>query len=362
VSAELELQTLELSGTPRAMGRAQGETFRAAIARFIEGRFAALADYAARRGVRDTGAFVDLGRGAAALAERWDPLGYEEHLGIAEGAGVDPGLLYAIANLTDIRDLLLYGDAESAEACSAILIPAEMGESGRLIAAQTWDLNPSDLEHIVAIHRLPDEAPETWSITLVGCLTLIGMNAHGLSLGTTNIKTHGSRRGVCYLSLMHRAVRCRNRTEARAVFVDAPRAAAHTYWIADPAGALELECGPDWVAERSLADSPITRTNHCLSERGILTQAEAPTRSSTARLMRLGALLDARPRHDVASLRAIFADRHDGADSINRYPEDGQPTATNAVIVMLPAERRMFACRGPADRGRWTELALVTRA
>lgn len=358
MSGELELPTLALSGSARAMGRAQGEAFRTGIARFIEGRFAALADYAARRGVRDVSGFVDLGRAAAELAARWDPVGYDEHAGIAEGAGVDPALLYAIANLTDIRDLLLYADPAT-EGCSAILVPPTRSEGGGLIAAQTWDLNPSDLEHIVAIHRRPDHAPETWSITLVGCLTLIGMNAHGLSLGTTNIKTHGSRPGVGYLSLMHRAIRCTNRGQARAILTGAPRAAAHTYWIADPEGALELECGPDWVVERELARTPITRTNHCLSERGTAVQAEAPTSSSTARLARLGVLLDARPRHDVASLRAIFADRHDGIDSINRYPEDGQPTATNAVIVMLPAERKLFACRGPADRGRWTELALT---
>jgi isopenicillin-N N-acyltransferase-like protein len=344
------------------MGRAQGEAFRREIASFIEGRFAALADYAARRGQPNTSGFVALGRGAAELAARWDPVGYDEHLGIAEGAGVDPGVLYAIANLTDIRDLLLYSDTphDDDEGCSAILVPPARSETGRVIAAQTWDLNPSDLAHIVAVHRRPDQAPETWSITLVGCLTLIGMNAHGLALGTTNIKTHGSRPGVCYLSLMHRAIRCQNRTDASRILVEAPRAAAHTYWIADPDGALELECAPDWAVTRELAGAPLTRTNHCLSEQGIAVQAETPTSSSIARLARLGTLLDARPLHGVDSLRAIFGDRGDGVDSINRYPEDGQPTATNAVIIMLPAERRLFACRGPVDRGRFAELAFVT--
>jgi hypothetical protein len=113
---------------------------------------------------------------------------------------------------------------------------------------------------------------------------------------------------------------------------------------------------------RELADCPLTRTNHCLSEVAIAAQAEAPTSSSQKRLARLGQLLEARPRHGVESLRAIFSDRADGVDSINRYPEDLQPTATNAVIVMLPAERRFYACRGPVDRGRWTELSFVTRA
>jgi isopenicillin-N N-acyltransferase like protein len=360
--ALLELRRVELSGRPREMGRAQGELLRAEIGQFVAGRFGALADYCAQRGHSDTSGFVELGRRCMSQAQSWDPLGFEEHLGIAEGSGVDPGLLYSIANLTDVRDLLLLSGADGDEGCSAILLPPERSATGELIAAQTWDLNPSDLAQIVAVHRRPIGAAETWSITLVGCLTLIGMNAHGLALGTTNIKTRGSRIGVGYLSLMHRAIRCSDRAEAGRVIAEAIRAAAHTYWIADARGALELECTPDLVVECPLGAEPITRTNHCLAEPARAVQGEAPTSSSLARLKRLGQLLAAEERHDLDSLRAIFSDRSDGIDSINRYPEDGQLTATNAVIIMQPASRRLLACRGSADRGRFVELGFVTPA
>lgn len=356
MTAPYQLRSVELSGSPRAMGRAQGETLRAEIHRFVEGRFAALASYAARRGRPDIEPFVALGAACRALAERWDPPGYEEHLGIAEAAGIDPDVLYAIANLTDVRDLLLLSDPKQDEGCSALLLPSKASATGRVVAAQTWDLNPSDLEFIVAIRRRPERGPGTWSITLVGCTTLIGMNEHGLACGTTNIKTRGSRIGVGYMSLMHRAIRERNLGDARRVFEEAPRAAAHTYWIADPEGAVELECTPELCLERPLGNAPVTRTNHCLAEAVVAQEGEAPTSSSVARLARLDALLATRERHDVASLRALFSDRSDGVDSINRYAEDGQPTATNAVVIMLPSERRIWACRGPADRGEWVEL------
>jgi isopenicillin-N N-acyltransferase like protein len=360
--ALLELRQIELSGTPREMGRAQGELLRAEIDAFVQGRFAALARYAAARGRSDTSEFVELGARCMQLAQHWDPEGFEEHLGIAEGAGVEAELLYAIANLTDVRDLLLLSDGSADEGCSAILLPTERTASGELFAAQTWDLNPSDLEHVVAVHRRPDAAAESWSITLVGCLTLIGMNAHGLALGTTNIKTRGTRIGVGYLSLMHRAIRCQTRDQARRVIADAPRAAAHTYWIADPAGALELECTPELVVERTLGARPITRTNHCLAEPVRALEGEPATSSSRARLQRLEQLLARTERHDTESLRVVFSDRSDGVDSINRHPEDGQPTVTNAVVIMQPAARRLLACRGPADRGRFVQLEFVTPA
>jgi hypothetical protein len=59
---------------------------------------------------------------------------------------------------------------------------------------------------------------------------------------------------------------------------------------------------------------------------------------------------------DVAAIRRLFADRSDGVDSINRRPEDAQGTTTNACIVCVPQERKLWVCRGPADRGRWCEL------
>jgi hypothetical protein len=55
-------------------------------------------------------------------------------------------------------------------------------------------------------------------------------------------------------------------------------------------------------------------------------------------------------------MKALFANRQDGVYSINRYPEDGQGTTTNAVVVAVPKERRFYACKGPADRGQWVEF------
>jgi hypothetical protein len=106
---------------------------------------------------------------------------------------------------------------------------------------------------------------------------------------------------------------------------------------------------------RSAAGGPVVRSNHCLASTHLALEGEAPSSSSRARFARLdGVLRDGNV--DVASLRAAFADRSDGVDSVNRYAEDGQGTATNAVFIADPVKKRAFACRGPADRGEWVEL------
>jgi hypothetical protein len=182
------------------------------------------------------------------------------------------------------------------------------------------------------------------------------MNAAGLAIGTTNIKVRGSRVGIPYLSILHRAMRETTRRAAGAIFAAAPRAAAHTYWAADPEGAGDWECTPDQVSAREAVRQPLVRTNHCLDERHRPGEGEPPSSSSLQRLAIAQERLAAQGA-TVESLQALFADRSRGVDSINRYAEDGQGTSTNAVMIAIPARRLLYACRGSSDRGRWRQLA-----
>jgi hypothetical protein len=258
--------------------------------------------------------------------------------------------------MTDVRDVLFLPSSERDEGCTSLLVPPALSRSGDVIVGQTWDLNPTDLDFVIAVHRRPDHGPETWSVTCAGALSLTGMNAAGVAVGTTNIKTRRSRVGVGYLSLLHRAIRSSSAAEAKALIRSAPRAAAHTYWLADANGASELECDPEHVIERHADDAPLARTNHCLSSVMKSAEGEEPSGSSRKRLARAEAQLRGGAQ-DIESLQALMRDRSDGVDSINRYAEDGQGTTTNACLIAVPARRELWACRGPADRGQWVQLS-----
>ncbi|MBA3686241.1 MAG: hypothetical protein H0W72_13520 [Planctomycetes bacterium] len=353
----LRLPQCTVSGPPEQMGGSYGAQLREPIRGFVAQRLAAASVYLRERGISDRDAFLALGRACLAALEAWDRDAWLEHLATAEGAGIDAGELYTVGNMTDIRDILTLPGPTPAdrEGCSAVLLPPGSTAAGEVIAAQTWDLNPTDLEFVVAVQRRPSAGPRTWSITCAGCPSLIGINEHGLAVGTTNIKTRGSRVGVPYLSLLHRAIRCADVAEAGAVFEQAPRAAAHTYWAADFRGAKQWECTASSFVSRELDGQPIVQTNHCQVAAHQRSEGEPASPSSKARLAKLTALVSSGAQ-DVATLRAAFADRSDGIDSINRYAEDGQGTATDACIVALPAERAMWACRGSADRGEWVRL------
>lgn len=360
----MELEVIEVSGDPHELGRQQGDAMRSRIRKFVEMRFDAVDQYLRERSSparRDE--IIAVAEKSERVFEHWDAEGFQEHRGIADGAGVDAHRLYAATNMTDMRDIVLLGASSGPplarvvdEGCSSVLVPASRTRNGHPLVGQTWDLNPQDLEYVVAIHRRPDEGPQTWAITCSGCLTITGMNEHGVTVGTTNIKTYGAEPGVGYLGILHGAIRAKSAEAASELVRKAPHAGAHTYWIADAEQQLEWEASPNGQFMRKANDDVVARTNHCLSAPHIQIEGEVPSASSKTRLNRIRMLLGG-GGVTSESMRAMFSNRDDGVNSINRYPEDDVGTATNAVLIADPASRSLTACRGPADRGAWLSFS-----
>jgi isopenicillin-N N-acyltransferase like protein len=353
----LKLPQIHVRGTPAELGRGQGEQLRPLIGAFVEQRLRAAKVYLYERGIRDEQTFRDLGRRCLEALKGWDHDGWVEHMALAEAAGIDAVDLYTTGNMTDIRDILALpqqAGIADAEGCTTALIPGSHSADGAVIAAQTWDLNPTDLDYVVAVHRQPAAGVETWSVTCAGCPSLVGMNAQGVAVGTTNIKTRGSRVGIPYLSLLHKALRAPDRSTALKTIIEAPRAAAHTYWAADAGGVDDIECTAISHVKRR-GDRPLTRTNHCQDPSNARIEGEPASSSSKARLARVSGWL-ADGKQTVERLKAMFADRSDGIDSVNRFPEDQQGTSTNACFIAVPARREVHACRGSSDRGEWVRL------
>ena len=355
----LDLPQLTVRGTPEAMGRQYGRHLRVLIGAFVANRIAAVETYLHERGHTGTDPLFAAGAACLEAARGFDPAGHAEHCGIAEGAGIDPVVLFTAANMTDVRDvIILPGDplVVDDEGCTATLLPPAITATGTALQGQTWDLNGPDVDYVIALHRLPDDGPETWTVTCAGCQTLMGMNAHGLAVGTTNLKTRGAQVGVPYLSVLHHALAQPTLAAASAIVEHAPVAGAHSYWIGDSHRAVEWERTPQSAFLRSTDGGPLARANHCLFPANIARETDLSP-STHARMARAEALLAASDQHTVASLKALFADRGDGRLSINRFVEDQSGATTNAVVICNPSAREFWACRGPADRGAWVRLS-----
>ncbi len=354
----MELPQFTVTGSPAEMGRQYGVLCRDLIHDFVSDRVLAVEAYLGDRGHADTSRLFEAGARCLDQLRTFDPQGYQEHQSIAEGAEVDPVRLFTTANMTDVRDIILLPDEPPVledEGCTVALLPPDITSSGQSLQGQTWDLNGPDVEYVIALHQIPDDGPETWTVTCAGCQTLMGMNEHGVTVGTTNLKTKGAEIGIPYLSVLHLALRQTSLEAASSVVERAPVSGSHSYWIGDRNRSIEWERTPKTAFSRTTSQGALVRSNHCLFDENTPLETDL-SESTHARFDRMQTLLAQSDQHTLGSLKEIFSDRSDGRLSINRFADDQSGATTNAVVAMNPADLDFLACRGNADKAIWAKL------
>ncbi len=360
----MQLEIVELSGSSGAMGQAFGESCRDEVRELCERRLRAAAAFVAERrnGAVTRDDVLAAAARCLAICRAWDPAGYDEFAGIAHGAGVDEATLYAMQGLTDLRDLLGIGGEAEDEGCSAFVVADDRAAGGRLLVGQNWDLASDNMPFVRLVHRRPSEGPRTWSLTLTGCLTLIGVNDAGLAVGNTNLKTTDNRPGVQYLALLHRAIGCTSRDAAAQAIMSAPRLAAHFYYLADAAGrATLLECSAARACRTDVTRGTAVHCNHAMAPAIAAIEAPHGTDSTCHRQARLEHLLQSHPGPiGVADLKTMLADHDGGDEAICRHHVPPNDISTNASVIMCPATGEIHACRGQPHVGQWLTRAFGT--
>lgn len=353
------LRTFSFSGTPGQIGEAFGESCREQILQLYEARLRNAIRQAKVHGGRevDEGAVLAIARACLEPTRAHHGEGFAELEGIARGAGLPVEKILAMNGLTDIRDVLAWGgELESLGGCSAFVVAGDQTHSGKLLCGQTWDLATDNMPHVIGVHRKPEGGPETWTLTTVGCLSLIGLNDAGIAVGTTNIRTKDARPGVTYLSMIHKALSSTTLEQAAAAISEAPRAGAHFFFIADGSGrALALETSPGNVDRVEISSGAYVHTNHCLVPAHQAIETDTPSTSSHVRQDRLEAVIarDA-GRAELEAAKAWLSDRENGVNAISRT--DFNDISTNGAVVMEPESGTIHASHGPTHAARWIDL------
>ncbi len=357
----MELETIELKGTPTQMGGAFGEACREEIRELHERRLRSAVQFAATWGDRSISAaqVTAVAESCLPFAEAYDPAGYEEFAAIAAGADMTPADLFVMQGLTDMRDLLAFGEVDGGE-CTAAIIPRERAQGARLLMAQNWDLETYNMPFVRLVHRRPETGPATWSLTLTGCLSLIGVNSEGVAVGNTNLRTTDGRRGVHYLQVLHRALACTSFEDALEAIRSAPRLSGHYYYLGFRDGrATGVECSGQRSVLHPARERPLVHTNHATAAAIRAVEAPDPGDSSRARLRRLESLVD---RHTdpigIQDLKVMLSDHEGGNNAICRHNAPPVGVSTNACVVLSPETREIHACRGQPHVGRFLTRGL----
>jgi isopenicillin-N N-acyltransferase-like protein len=354
------MEVIELQGTPGEMGAAFGEACREAILGLYEARVLNAIQQAKEYGGKTVteGHLMAIGQASLPSVAAYHPDGHAELAGIARGSGLDLVRVWVMNALTDLRDVAAYTDVAlwappvDGEGCSSFLLGPERAADGTGYAGQTWDLATSNMPFVRIVRRRPREGLATTCLTTVGCLSLIGLNAAGIAVGTTNIRTLDARAGVCYLDVIHKALHQPTLAEAVAAVESAPRAGAHYFYLMDAAGeAAALECSAAKSVRIPVAGAYV-HCNHVLAQDLLPLEPQGtPVASSHARQGRLARLLAERPTHTAAALEGYLADHEGGVNAICRHDYNG--ISSNGSVIMNPATRTLRAVHGPACQGEW---------
>ncbi len=324
------MNVVAVSGSPRAMGIAQGEALAGAIA-------AALRYY--------RGLLEGMGHNPAAVAARCRPYlelarrilpdGVAEMEGMAEGAGI---ALEEAALLNCLEEVWPEAAAVP-EACTTMI-------SGRyFMHAEQWYAAHSEIAVVVAE---PDEGPRFVSPTCAGFLPAVGLTAAGFTQGIDSLVAPDDTLGAPRVFVSRAALGAPSIESAVAAARTAGRAGGYAHILASRDRSVTVETS---ATTASVLENPEAHTNHYLSASN--PSGRRGSEGSRARLARALELLAETPPKSLEDCARLLSD-HDSAPQSICLHESG-PDASGTVFGMACdlVMGRMLVSDGSPCTGSW---------
>ena len=372
-------------GSPREVGRAQGESLRAKVRQSV-GLLRELeafrlpqprwAPYPAYRWLAEGKSARFL---AAALRDRPGPR--EQLAGLAEGAGVPPRTL-ALLNALEPLLSSVGGCTACPAACSAVAVRGRRSADGAPMIARNFDYLPLVQPLYTVRERRPAGGLRSLEFTtapLVGAVD--GVNEAGLCVAydyayATDVPPAPA--GPISFAIAEVLSHCRTVAEAAERFAATPRWGGGLLMLADAGGeigSLELSSGRCRLRRPAEGEDLLFHSNafadpHLrevqIADDAVYTDA-APTalrgrplhQSSGRRDARFRELLAGDEAFDADGLNAVMADHGpDGVPAVDTICVHGPYWNTTACLQFFPRERRLRASYSSACAAAFRDAAL----
>ncbi len=343
------MTVIRATGTPfergRAIGRGLGEA--------IEHSLAFVHRYLDVHGVGAHGLDHVVAPYVAAAEDALPQL-VEQLRGMAEGAEQPFNMIVAANAFEEIYGQveLRVGDLAPLERCTDVVL---QGPEGPLLGhTEQWYAGDEGAVGIVL--DVPDDGPALLAPVVAGTLPLVGVNEHGVAVGTMSLSARDERIGIPRVFVGRDVLDARDAADATARASRPGRAGGYSYQFAFPdGGSLVVET----TASRGSVMATNAHTNHALDP-SVAEVTFPPSSWSRDRLSRASTLAStAEPTMD--GVIAILAD-HDGApESICAHPDpaDGDEASTILfAMVAEPARRSLTIASGHACTGTFETFKL----
>ena len=350
-----DIAVVELTGGPRERGRAHGEALRTHIHEMV-GPWVELVQRVTGTAMAEVAAdFRATTRFDAAMTEHTPAL-LEELAGIAETAGIDPGVLF-MYNCTDesdwyLRHRRLGAPLPDPRGCSSAAV--DDSADGVVRGAQNMDIPSAASGRLAMLHLTGGDEPEAWVFTVAGLLGIMGMNATPIAAANNSLRSLACRVDGLPVNAVVRGVLAQSSYRDALDFVTSvPHASGQTHLLGTDGRFDLFECSANGAAEVAPDRGRATHTNHPLvSDDESDDERFRVSRSSSDTHARL-ASLDQQLRSDAPPglsdlIRALSS--HDDPDNpVCRHvdPNPGRNYTAGSVVYELGAGPVMHLAPGP---------------
>ena len=336
---------LEVSGSPREMGHAIGETAR----EMIQGFSAVAWERANLSSPFPRDAAMEVARACIPLTEFHYPDMIDEMRGIAEASSVSLENLM----LLNVRNQLR---PDTDAGCTSFSATVDSGCTDGTLIGQNWDNDPGLDPFTLVLTRQPKDKPAFMTITQAGLIAYIGVNDAGLGFCLNTLPAPSRSIGVPLYFILRKIFECASLDDAVHTASEAQRAIPNNVMLATPQGPADLEITvPGVYVLRDERKGLITHTNHCQhSELQQINSEFAELIQSHTRKSRIDLLTspDAAPLC-IARFKEILSDHEGYPRSICRHPNDdpfsGHWQSVFSVIIEVNAARMHISRGNPCD-------------
>jgi len=356
-ASETRFPVLEVSGTPRDMGRQLGEAMRDEVHGLIEIIVERINKGRPGRPPFTYEQGLEVAASSIAPAEVYAPHMVEELRGLAEAAGVSLEQLMLINVRNQIAVALDGG-------CTSIAVESRASASGTGMVAQNWDPDPAWGLFSIVLTRRPEGGPAHLNFTQPGIIGYMGINERGIGVCVNTLPAPATGRGVPWYFQLRSIYEQASLDAAVAEVARGARAISINAAMMTPTGAADIEATGDAVRVlRANERGTLVHTNHCVHPDFERFNADFPELiQSRPRLARAeGLLAQLESPVSLDDLKRILSD-HDGFPrSICRHPNDDPATGfwRSVVSMILKAsEGRMYLTRGNPCERPYEEYAL----
>lgn len=353
-----------VSGGPRERGRMHG----AALAPVVHDHIAKWLESLARAGCGEPRAYVrEMLANTEFLAAigRFAPDLLEEVRGIAEGAGADADLVYALQLLDEewfYRERR--GASGKHEKCSSVAISTPGGPAW---IGQNMDLGAytDDSQALLAIDS-DAGLPGAFLFTTAGMIGLMGVNEAGLGVCVNSLPQLGAApKGLPVAFMIRALLQCGSLAEAAQLVQRLPHATNQHYVLAEPGTVRSFEASPAGATEfHPPSADRVLHTNHPLTDVQGKPETEEARANSVARLRSLAGRLGEGTPH-ASAIMAALSSSDDSANPVCRIPDaDSGLTGftTGSMISKIgAADITCWVSPGPPSERGYSRFELARR-